>query len=433
MTPRNFLFTSESVTEGHPDKVCDQISDAILDEFLTKYPQSRVAAETTVTTGMALVCGEITSDCYVDIPSVVRSTIKNIGYSGASGGGFDADTCAVLTSIDEQSCDIAGGVNKALETRADNADTSTSETENIGAGDQGIMFGYACNETPELMPLPISLAHKLSYRLAQVRKQGIVNYLRPDGKSQVTVEYVDGKPSRIHTVLISTQHDPEINGVSDNAKVQEIIRNDIKRYVIDYVFENEEIKLDSETKILVNPSGRFVVGGPQGDAGLTGRKIIVDTYGGKGAHGGGAFSGKDPSKVDRSAAYAARHIAKNLVAAGVADEMLVQVSYAIGVAKPMNIFVNTFGRANVKMTDGEIAEKIWNLFDMRPKAIEERLKLRNPIYLETASYGHMGRKPQVVTKTFTSRYNPEPTVCEVELFTWEKLDYVDKVKEAFGL
>ena len=428
-----FLFTSESVSEGHPDKVCDQISDAILDEFLTKYPQSRVAAETTVTTGMALVCGEITSDCYVDIPSVVRNTIKNIGYTESEGGGFDFNTCAVLTSIDEQSCDIAGGVNKALESRSDNADTSVSETEDIGAGDQGIMFGYACNETPELMPLPISLAHKLSYRLAQVRKQGILSYLRPDGKSQVTVEYVDGKPSRIHTVLISTQHDDVIDGISDNAQIQAKIKEDIKKYVIDYVFENEAIKLDDETKILVNPSGRFVVGGPQGDAGLTGRKIIVDTYGGKGAHGGGAFSGKDPSKVDRSAAYAARHIAKNLVAAGVADEMLVQVSYAIGVAKPMNIFVNTFGRANVKMTDGEIAEKIWNLFDMRPKAIEERLKLRNPIYLETASYGHMGRKPQVVTKTFTSRYNPEPTICEVELFTWEKLDYVDKVKEAFGL
>lgn len=250
MTPKNFLFTSESVTEGHPDKVCDQISDAILDEFLTKYPQSRVAAETTVTTGMALVCGEITSDCYVDIPSVVRNTIKNIGYVGREGGGFDYKTCAVLTSIDEQSCDIAGGVNKAFETRSDNADTSTSETENIGAGDQGIMFGYACNETPELMPLPISLAHKLSYRLAQVRKQGIVNYLRPDGKSQVTVEYVDGKPSRIDTVLISTQHDPEINGVTDNSKVQEIIKNDIKKYVIDAVFANEAIKLDSETKFL---------------------------------------------------------------------------------------------------------------------------------------------------------------------------------------
>ena len=290
MAPKNFLFTSESVTEGHPDKVCDQISDAILDEFLTKYPQSRVAAETTVTTGMALVCGEITSDCYVDIPAVVRNTIKNIGYTESEGGGFDFNTCAVLTSIDEQSCDIAGGVNKALESRSDNADTSVSETEDIGAGDQGIMFGYACNETPELMPLPISLAHKLSYRLAQVRKQGILSYLRPDGKSQVTVEYVDGKPSRIHTVLISTQHDDVIDGISDNAQIQAKIKEDIKKYVIDYVFENEAIKLDDETKILVNPSGRFVVGGPQGDAGLTGRKIIVDTYGGYSRHGGGAFS-----------------------------------------------------------------------------------------------------------------------------------------------
>ena len=295
MTPRNFLFTSESVTEGHPDKVCDQISDAILDEFLTKYPQSRVAAETTVTTGMALVCGEITADCYVDIPSIVRSTIKNIGYVGEEGGGFDYKTCAVLTSIDEQSVDIAGGVNKALESRNDNADTSTSETEDIGAGDQGIMFGYACNETPELMPLPISLAHKLSYRLAQVRKQGILSYLRPDGKSQVTVEYVDGKPARIDTVLISTQHDPEINGETDNAKIQEIIRKDITAFVIDEVFAHETIKLSADTKILVNPSGRFVVGGPQGDAGLTGRKIIVDTYGGYSRHGGGAFSGKDPN------------------------------------------------------------------------------------------------------------------------------------------
>ena len=281
MKSRNFLFTSESVTEGHPDKVCDQISDAILDEFLTKYPQSRVAAETSVTTGMVLVSGEITSDCYVDIPSVVRNTIKDIGYVGESSGGFDANTCAVLTSIDEQSTDIAGGVNKALESRSNNADTSVSETESIGAGDQGIMFGYACNETPELMPLPISLAHKLSYRLAQVRKEGLLSYLRPDGKSQVTVEYVDGKPSRIHTVLISTQHDDVIDGISDNAQIQAKIREDIKKYVIDYVFENETIKLDDETKILVNPSGRFVVGGPQGDAGLTGRKIIVDTYGSK--------------------------------------------------------------------------------------------------------------------------------------------------------
>ena len=357
MTPRNFLFTSESVTEGHPDKVCDQISDAILDEFLTKYPQSRVAAETTVTTGMAFVCGEITSDCYVDIPSIVRNTIKNIGYTGSHGGGFDADTCAVITSIDEQSVDIAGGVNKAFESRSENSDTSTSETANIGAGDQGIMFGYACNETPELMPLPISLAHKLSFRLAQVRKQGILPYLRPDGKSQVTVRYIDGKPHSIDTVLISTQHDPEIKGISDNSKVQEIIKNDIKKYVIDYVFENQSpIGLSKETKILVNPSGRFVVGGPQGDAGLTGRKIIVDTYGGTGRHGGGAFSGKDPTKVDRSAAYAARWVAKNLVAAGVAKRLEVELAYAIGVAKPVSIAVDTFGTGVIE--DEKIVEII---------------------------------------------------------------------------
>ena len=396
MTPKNFLFTSESVTEGHPDKVCDQISDAILDEFLTKYPQSRVAAETTVTTGMALVCGEITADCYVDIPSVVRRTIKNIGYSGTSGGGFDADTCAVLTSIDEQSCDIAGGVNKAFETRTDNADTSTSETENIGAGDQGIMFGYACNETPELMPLPISLAHKLSYRLAQVRKQGILNYLRPDGKSQVTVEYVDGKPSRIHTILISTQHDPEINGECDNQKVQNIIKNDIKKYVIDYVFENESIKIDSDTKILVNPSGRFVVGGPQGDAGLTGRKIIVDTYGGYSRHGGGAFSGKDPTKVDRSAAYASRWVAKNIVAAGLAEKCEIELAYAIGVAEPVSIMVDTFGTG--KISDDEISKLVYKNFDLRPAAIINQFDLRGlpsknggKFYQLLAAYGHMGR------------------------------------------
>ena len=303
MASKNYLFTSESVTEGHPDKVCDQISDAILDEFLTKDNKSRVAAETTVTTGMALVCGEITSDCYVDIPQVVRNTIKNIGYIGENGGGFDYKTCAVLTSIDEQSTDIAGGVNKALESRDNNTDTSNSETEDIGAGDQGIMFGYACNETPELMPLPISLAHKLSYRLSRVRKKGIVDYLRPDGKSQVTVEYVNGKPSRIHTILISTQHDPVIGTESDNLKVQTIIEKDLKQHVIDYVFKNEAIKPDENTIILINPSGRFVIGGPQGDAGLTGRKIIVDTYGGAAPHGGGAFSGKDPTKVDRSGAY----------------------------------------------------------------------------------------------------------------------------------
>src|SRR5574344_3117787 len=284
MTKKNFLFTSESVTEGHPDKVCDQISDAILDEFLTKDQRARVAAETTVTTGMALVCGEITSDCYVDIPHIVRNTIKNIGYKGEEGGGYDYKTCAVLTSIDEQSSDISGGVNKAFETRDDNAHTSTLETEDIGAGDQGIMFGYACNETPELMPLPISLAHKLSYRLAQVRKQGLLNYLRPDGKSQVTVEYVDGKPAKIHTILLSTQHDPEINGETDNHKIQTQIKNDLQKYVIDYVFEKESIKPDSSTIILINPSGRFVIGGPQGDSGLTGRKIIVDTYGGYSRH-----------------------------------------------------------------------------------------------------------------------------------------------------
>lgn len=396
MTPRNFLFTSESVAEGHPDKVCDQISDAILDEFLTKYPQSRVAAETTVTTGMALVCGEISADCYVDIPSVVRNTIKNIGYTQSEGGGFDFNTCAVLTSIDEQSCDIAGGVNKAFESRSDNADTSTSETEDIGAGDQGIMFGYACNETPELMPLPISLAHKLSYKLSQVRKQGILNYLRPDGKSQVTVEYVDGNPSRIHTILISTQHDDIINGISDNSKVQEIIKNDIKKYVIDEVFANETIKLDANTIILVNPSGRFVVGGPQGDAGLTGRKIIVDTYGGYSRHGGGAFSGKDPTKVDRSAAYAARYVAKNIVAAGLADKCEIELAYAIGVAQPISIMVDTFGTG--KISDDEISELVSKNFDLRPAAIINNFDLRNlpsknggKFYQLLAAYGHMGR------------------------------------------
>ena len=396
MSNKNFLFTSESVTEGHPDKVCDQISDSILDALLTKDPQSRVAAETTVTTGMALVCGEITSDCYVDIPQVIRNTIKNIGYVGKEGGGFDYKTCAVLTSIDEQSCDIAGGVNKALESRSDNADTSASETEAIGAGDQGIMFGFACNETPELMPLPISLAHKLSYRLAQVRKQGILNYLRPDGKSQVTVEYINGKPAKIHTVLISTQHDPEINGECDNSRVQEIIKNDIKKHVIDAVFANESIKPDSETKILVNPSGRFVVGGPQGDAGLTGRKIIVDTYGGYSRHGGGAFSGKDPTKVDRSAAYAARYVAKNIVAAGLAEKCEIELAYAIGVAEPVSIMVDTFGTG--KISDEELSVLVQKNFDLRPAAIIKGFDLRGlpaknggKFYQLLAAYGHMGR------------------------------------------
>ena len=396
MALKNYLFTSESVTEGHPDKVCDQISDAILDEFLTKDSKSRVAAETTATTGMVLVCGEITSDCYVDIPSVVRSTIKNIGYEGENGGGFDYKTCAVLTSIDEQSTDIAGGVNKALESRDDNADVSSQETEEIGAGDQGIMFGYACNETPELMPLPISLAHKLSYRLSRVRKKGLVDYLRPDGKSQVTVEYVDGKPARIHTVLISTQHDPVIGIESDNQKVQAIIQKDIKELVIDYVFKNEKIKPDANTIILVNPSGRFVIGGPQGDAGLTGRKIIVDTYGGYSRHGGGAFSGKDPTKVDRSAAYAARYVAKNIVKAGLAEKCEIELAYAIGVAEPISVLVDTFGTGAI--ADEDLSELVSKNFDLKPSGIINKFDLRNlpaknggKFYQKLAAYGHMGR------------------------------------------
>lgn len=396
MALKNYLFTSESVTEGHPDKVCDQISDAILDEFLTKDNKSRVAAETTVTTGMALVCGEITSDCYVDIPQVVRRTIKNIGYIGENGGGFDYKTCAVLTSIDEQSSDIASGVNKALEARDNNADISNNETSDIGAGDQGIMFGYACDETPELMPLPISLAHKLSYRLSRVRKKGIVDYLRPDGKSQVTVEYVDGKPARIHTILISTQHDPVIGTESDNKKVQEIIQRDIKEHVIDYVFKNEKIKPDSDTIILVNPSGRFVIGGPQGDAGLTGRKIIIDTYGGYSRHGGGAFSGKDPTKVDRSAAYAARYVAKNIVKAGLAEKCEIELAYAIGVAEPVSIMVDTFGTG--KISDEDLSELVGKNFDLTPAGIIKNFDLRNlpaknggKFYQKLAAYGHMGR------------------------------------------
>ena len=415
MTSKKFLFTSESVTEGHPDKVCDQISDAILDEFLTKDPQSRVAAETTATTGMVLVCGEITSNCYVDIPQVVRDTIKNIGYEGNTGGGFDCNTCAVLTSIDEQSCDIAGGVNKAYETRSDNADTSTKETENLGAGDQGIMFGFACDETPELMPLPISLAHKLSYRLAQVRKEGILSYLRPDGKSQVTVEYVDGKPSRIDTILLSTQHSDSINGITDNSQIQKIISENLKKYVIDYVFETEAIKPDMNTKILINPSGRFVVGGPQGDSGLTGRKIIVDTYGGYSRHGGGAFSGKDPTKVDRSAAYAARYVAKNIVAAGLATKCEIELAYAIGVAEPVSIFVDTFGTG--KISDDEISDIISKNFDLRPASIIKNFDLRNlpaknggKFYQKLAAYGHLGRTDIVVP--------------------WESTDKADILKKA---
>ncbi len=396
MSSKKYLFTSESVTEGHPDKVCDQISDAILDEFLTKDSKSRVAAETSVTTGMVLVSGEITSSCYVDIPHVVRTTIENIGYTGKASGGFDSKTCAVITSIDEQSTDIAGGVNKAFETRDNNAAVSADETNNIGAGDQGIMFGFACDETPELMPLPISLAHKLSYRLAQVRKQGIVKYLRPDGKSQVTVEYENDKPVRIDTVVISTQHDEEIDGITDNTQIQEIIRKDMIEHVINYVFKNEPLKPDSNTKYLINPSGRFVIGGPQGDAGLTGRKIIVDTYGGYSRHGGGAFSGKDPTKVDRSAAYAARYVAKNIVAAGLASKCEIELGYAIGVAQPVSIYVETFGTG--KISDDDIMKLVETNFDLRPRAIINQFDLRNlpaknggKFYQKLAAYGHLGR------------------------------------------
>ncbi len=407
-----YLFTSESVTEGHPDKVCDQISDAILDAFLTKDSKSRVAAETTVTTGMVLVSGEITSDCYVDIPAVVRDTIEKIGYVGERSGGFCAKTCAVLTSIDEQSPDIAHGVNSALENRK--SDSESDETENIGAGDQGIMFGFACDETPELMPLPISLAHRLSLKLAEVRKNGTLKYLRPDGKSQVTVEYVDGIPSRIDTIVISTQHDPEINGETSNAKVQQIISKDMLEYVIKPVFAHDDIKPDETTKYLINPSGKFVVGGPQGDAGLTGRKIIVDTYGGYSRHGGGAFSGKDPTKVDRSAAYAARYVAKNIVASGLAKKCELQLGYAIGVAQPVSIMADTFGTG--KMPDDKIAEIISKVFDLRPAAIINNFDLRNLpaknggcFYQRIASYGHLGR-------------------TDIEL-PWEKLDKVEQIKE----
>ena len=428
----SYLFTSESVSEGHPDKVADQISDALLDEFLAYDRDSKVACETLVTTGQVVLAGEVKSSAYIDVQDVARRVIERIGYT-KSEYQFEAKSCGVLSAIHEQSGDINRGVER-------------TDPYNQGAGDQGMMFGYATNETENYMPLALDLAHGLLTELASIRKNELekMPYLRPDAKSQVTIEYDDnGRPLRIDTIVISTQHDDFIAAEGGrtqeqaDAEMQQKIANDVRTILVPRVKAqyppHVQALFNDEIKYFVNPTGKFVIGGPHGDTGLTGRKIIVDTYGGKGAHGGGAFSGKDPSKVDRSAAYAARHIAKNLVAAGVADEMLVQVSYAIGVAQPMNIFVNTFGRSNVKISDGEIAQKIWDLFDMRPKAIEERLKLRNPIYLETASYGHMGRTPQVVEKVFHSRYSSEPTVCRVELFTWEKLDYVDKVKEAFGL
>ena len=402
------LFTSESVSEGHPDKIADQISDAVLDAILEQDPKARVACETYVKTGIVLVGGEITTSAWVDIEEITRNTVREIGYVH-SDMGFDANSCAVLSAIGKQSPDINQGVDRA-------------DPLEQGAGDQGLMFGYATNEPDVLMPAPITYAHRLVQRQAEVRKNGTLPWLRPDAKSQVTFQYDDGKIVGIDAVVLSTQHSEEI----DQKSLQEAVMEEIIKPILPAEW------LTSATKFFINPTGRFVIGGPMGDCGLTGRKIIVDTYGGKGAHGGGAFSGKDPSKVDRSAAYAARHIAKNMVAAGVADEMLVQVSYAIGVARPINIFVDTYGRSHVNMTDGEIARVIDQLFDLRPKAIEERLKLRNPIYQETAAYGHMGREPQVVTKKFSSRYEGDKTV-EVELFTWEKLDYVDKIKAAFGL
>ncbi len=416
-----YLFTSESVSEGHPDKVADQISDAVLDELLAFDPTSKVACETLVTTGQVVLAGEVKSDAYVDLQDVVRRTITNIGYTKGEYM-FEADSCGVLSAIHEQSADINRGVER-------------EEPMEQGAGDQGMMFGYATTETENYMPLALDLAHLILRVLADIRKEGkIMTYLRPDAKSQVTIEYDDnGEPKRIDTVVVSTQHDEFDNDEAMLAKIKEDVIGVLMPRVIQKI-KNKKVQslFYGDIKYHVNPTGKFVIGGPHGDTGLTGRKIIVDTYGGKGAHGGGAFSGKDPSKVDRSAAYAARHIAKNMVAAGVADEMLVQVSYAIGVAKPINIYVNTYGRSNVNMTDGEIAKKIDELFDMRPKAIEERLKLRNPIYTETAAYGHMGRQPEVVKKVFTSRYLPTKEM-EVELFTWEKLDYVDKIKQAFDL
>ena len=427
----SYLFTSESVSEGHPDKVADQISDALLDEFLAYDKDSKVACETLVTTGQVVLAGEVKSNAYVDVQEVARNVIRKIGYT-KSEYQFEANSCGVFSSIHEQSGDINRGVEKA-------------NPYEQGAGDQGMMFGYATDETDNYMPLALDLSHSLLLELASIRKNEpeLMPYLRPDAKSQVTIEYDDnGKPLRIDTIVVSTQHDEfiEPKGITQeeaDAAMQRRIMDDVKNILVPRVASQYPEKVralfNENIKYFVNPTGKFVIGGPHGDTGLTGRKIIVDTYGGKGAHGGGAFSGKDPSKVDRSAAYAARHIAKNMVAAGVADEMLVQVSYAIGVAKPMNIFVNTYGRSNVDMTDGEIAEKIWSLFDMRPKAIEERLKLRNPIYFETASYGHMGRKPEIKEKVFASRYTTESVVCKVELFTWEKLDYVDKIKDVFGL
>ena len=428
----SYIYTSESVSEGHPDKVADQISDAVLDEFLALDPQSKVACETLVTTGQVVVAGEVKSNAYVDLTDAIRRTIRRIGYTKAEYK-FDAESCGILSAIHEQSDDINRGVEREA-------------PELQGAGDQGMMFGYANNETDRYMPLPLSLAHDILIVLADIRREGqVMTYLRPDAKSQVTVEYSEeGKPQRIDTIVISTQHDDFIQPTDTTAEAQAVadaamqarITEDIRRVLLPRVLARypEEVQraFDSETKLLVNPTGKFVIGGPHGDTGLTGRKIIVDTYGGKAAHGGGAFSGKDPSKVDRSAAYAARHIAKNLVAAGIADEVLVQLAYAIGVAEPISIFIDTNGTSHLALSDAEIAQRVGKLFDLRPYAIEQRLKLRAPIYRETASYGHFGREPRKVTKQFSTNSRGNLTL-EVELFTWEKLDYVDTLRQSFGL
>lgn len=436
----NYLFTSESVSEGHPDKVADQISDAIVDEMLARDPNSKVACETLVTTGQVIVAGEVKSSAQVDVAATARKVINSIGYNH-SALKFDGDSCGVLNAIHEQSADINRGVERAVE-------------EEQGAGDQGMMFGYACNETPMYIPLTVALSHAVLKELSKIRRDESAmtyvtpsgvrkSYLRPDAKSQVTVEYDDhNHPVKVNTVVVSTQHDDFIQPTGDmtqgeaDEKMLEVIRHDVETVLLPRVRASlpEHIRAiwPEDVTLHVNPTGKFVIGGPHGDTGLTGRKIIVDTYGGRGAHGGGAFSGKDPSKVDRSAAYAARHIAKNLVAAGVADEALVQVAYAIGVAEPVSLYVNTRGTAKVNMTDGEISRKVSEIFDMRPNAIEKRLKLRAPIYLETATYGHIGRTPRTVTKTFTDRDGSEIS-REVELFTWEKLDYADAVRKAFGI
>ena len=418
----SYLFSSESVSEGHPDKVSDQISDALLDQFLAYDDKAHCAIETFVTTGQVVIMGEVTSEAYIDLQAIARKTIKNIGYTKAEYQ-FDGNSCGILSAIHEQSADINRGV-------------SREEEDNQGAGDQGMMFGYACNETENYMPVSLDLAHLIMTTLADIRKEGKeMTYLRPDSKSQVTVEYSDDNvPQRIDTIVVSTQHD-EFDDDDDRmlARIKEDVLHILMPRVKAQIHSEKVLALfGDDIKYYVNPTGKFVIGGPHGDTGLTGRKIIVDTYGGKGGHGGGAFSGKDSSKVDRSAAYAARYIAKNMVAAGVADEMLVQLAYAIGVAEPVSVYVNTYGRSHVAMSDGEIAAKIKEMFDLRPKAIERKLKLRQPMYLETAAYGHMGRKNEVVTKTFTSHYHETRTI-DVELFTWEKLDMVEEIKKEMCL